>query len=215
MSIEEEIYQIADELRGLSNVGLYYTQDPYDRERYNKVLTLSARLAGLASEHSAEELLACFEDTLMHLSPLVGASSIVQKDGKILLIQRTDNQLWAMPGGLVEVGEVLAEAALRELKEEAGIDGRAVELLGIFDSRLWKTQVAAHLYHFVFRVESDDLQPNPGLEALEARFFPVDDLPPLAPGHRRRFPVILKLLSGEITPPYFDGRADLDGLSLV
>ena len=205
--MKEQIYWIADELRSLASAGLYFNQDHYDRERYNKILALSARLASLASDTSEEELLAGFEDTLMHLSPLVGASCIVQRQGEILLIQRTDNQLWAMPGGLVEVGEVLAEAALRELEEEAGVSGKVVDLLGIFDSRLWKTQVASHLYHFVFLVESDDPTPQPGLEALAARFFPMDDLPPLAPGHLRRFPVILKILAGEIPRPYFDGRA--------
>ena len=207
MAIEDNLTLIADELRGLASAGLYFNDDHYDRERYQKVLSLSARLVSLVSNRSEETLLAGFENTLMHLSPLVGASCIVQREGEILLIQRTDNQLWAIPGGLVEVGEVLAEAALRELEEEAGVTGEVVDLLGIFDSRLWKTQVAAHLYHFVFLVESHNPEPEPGLEALEARFFPIDDLPPLAPGMVRRIPMILKILAGKAPRPYFDGRA--------
>jgi hypothetical protein len=77
---------------------------------------------------------------------------------------------------------------------------------------LWKTQVASHLYHFVFLVESDDPTPEPGLEALQAGFFPINDLPPLAPGMVRRIPMILKILAGEVRRPYFDGRDGLEPL---
>lgn len=206
MSIEETIYEIADELRGIASAGLTFTEDPYDRERYERALALSARLVSEIEDRSPEELLTHFQDTLLHLSPLVGASTVVQSDGQILLIQRTDNGLWAIPGGLVEVGEVLAEAALRELKEEASISGSAVDLLAVFDSRLWKTYTTSHLFHFVFLVQAENHHPIPGSEALAAGFFSVEDLPPLAPGQVRRLPIILKILKGDIPRPYFDGR---------
>jgi ADP-ribose pyrophosphatase YjhB (NUDIX family) len=212
MAIEESIFEIADELRSIRSAGLIFNEDPYDRERYERILALSARMTSLVVDDSPEELLGHFQNTLLHLSPLVGASTVVQMDGKILLIQRTDNGLWAVPGGLVEVGEVLAEAALRELAKEAGISGRVVDLLAIFDSRLWKTYTTSHLLHFVFLGETDDPSPKPGLEALDAGFFSIDELPPLAPGQLRRFPVILKILAGDIPKPYFDSRYGFEGL---
>jgi ADP-ribose pyrophosphatase YjhB (NUDIX family) len=211
MTIEESIFEIADELRSIGSAGLVFSEDPYDRERYERILALSAEMTSLVVDDSPEELLSSFQNTLLHLSPLIGASTVVQLEGKILLIQRTDNGLWAVPGGLVEVGEVLAEAALRELNEEAGISGKAVDLLAIFDSRLWKTYTTSHLLHFVFLVETDDPTPKPGLEALDTGFFAIDDLPPLAPGQQRRFPVILKILAGELPKPYFDSRVGFEG----
>ena len=210
MSIGETIYEIADELRGIASSGLTFTEDPYDRDRYERALKLSARLVSEIEGRSPEELLSHFQDTLLHLSPLVGASTVVQSDGKILLIQRTDNGLWAIPGGLVEVGEMLAEGALRELEEEAGISGNALDLLAIFDSRLWKTYTKSHLFHFVFLVQSEDPHPKPGSEALAAGFFSAENLPPLAPGQVRRLPIILKILKGEIPRPNFDGRIGFD-----
>jgi len=155
MSIEETVYEITDELRGIASSGLTFTKDPYDRERYERALALSARLVSEIEDRSPEELLSHFQDNLLHLSPLVGASTVVQSNGQILLIQRTDNGLWAIPGGLVEIGEALAEAALRELIEEAGIPGNAVDLLAVFDSRLWKTYTKSHLFHFVFLVQAE------------------------------------------------------------
>lgn len=212
MSFEDVIYQIADELRGIASAGLTFSKDPYDRERYEKTLALSARLVSEFDHRSSEELLSHFQDTLLHISPLVGASTVVLSDGKILLIQRTDNGLWGLPGGLVEVGEVLAEAALRELKEEAGVSGKAVDLLAIFDSRLWKSYTTSHLFHFVFLVEARDPHPEPGIEALAVGFFSRGDLPPLAPSQIRRLPIIFRILRGEIPRPYFDGRVGLENL---
>ncbi|MEA1977676.1 MAG: NUDIX hydrolase N-terminal domain-containing protein [Chloroflexota bacterium] len=207
MSLQESIYEIADELRGIASSGLHFSSDPYDRERYEKVLALSARLIGSIDERSPDEILVDFEDNLAHLSPLVGASSVVQLDSKILLIQRTDNGLWGVPGGLVEVGEVLSEAAIRELEEEAGVSGSPVDLLAVFDSRLWKSKSKTHLYHFVFLVEADNPKPTPGPEALSADFFSEADLPELSPGQDRRIPVIFRILREEISRPYFDGRS--------
>jgi ADP-ribose pyrophosphatase YjhB (NUDIX family) len=207
MSLAEQMYLIADELRGIASTGLYFTEDRYDRERYEKVLSLSARLLGALEGKPSEEILSSYTDTLHHMSPLVGVSTAVLKEGGILLIQREDNGLWAIPGGLVEVGEVLSQAALRELEEEAGVEGEVVDLLGIFDSQLWKTFTKSHLVHVVFLVEAANPVPAPGSEALAAGFFAEDRLPELSPGQVRRLPVIFRILRGEIQRPYFDGRA--------
>jgi ADP-ribose pyrophosphatase YjhB (NUDIX family) len=210
MTFEDEIYQIADELRAIASNGLYFSEDSYDRERYEKALELSSRLIALLENRPSDEVHLEFQDTLLHLSPLVGVSSFVQKDGKVLLIQREDNGLWALPGGLVDVGEILSDAAVRELEEEAGISGTPVDLLGVFDSRLWRTQTKSHLFHFVFLVEVENPNPKPGPEALAADFFPASDLPELSPSYVRRLPMILRILNGEIPRPYFDGRFGVD-----
>ena len=62
----------------------------------------------------------------------VGASVILYKDNKILLQQRTDNKCWGYHGGAVELGEVVEEAAKRELFEETGLIANSLELFGIF-----------------------------------------------------------------------------------
>jgi ADP-ribose pyrophosphatase YjhB (NUDIX family) len=65
---------------------------------------------------------------------LVPAASAVVSDqaGAILLIERTDNGLWTIPGGGMEVGETIAQTAIREVKEETGLEVEIQRLVGIY-----------------------------------------------------------------------------------
>lgn len=57
---------------------------------------------------------------------------VVNEAGEILLIRRSDNDNWALPGGAVDLGESVAQAAVRETKEETGIDCDVTGLVGIY-----------------------------------------------------------------------------------
>jgi 8-oxo-dGTP pyrophosphatase MutT (NUDIX family) len=66
-------------------------------------------------------------------SVVVAASAFVQDDaGRVLMIQRSDNELWAIPGGALDVGESIMDAAIRETREETGLTIKAVGLVGIY-----------------------------------------------------------------------------------
>lgn len=58
---------------------------------------------------------------------------IIENDaGDILMIRRSDNGNWAVPGGAIDLGESLAQAAVRETKEESGIDCEVIDVVGIY-----------------------------------------------------------------------------------
>jgi ADP-ribose pyrophosphatase YjhB (NUDIX family) len=59
---------------------------------------------------------------------------IVDDEGRLLLAKRTDNTLWTIPGGTMKPGETIAEAAVREVKEETGLDVEVVSLVGIYSN---------------------------------------------------------------------------------
>ena len=74
------------------------------------------------------------------------AGGIVEKDGKILFQHRTDNDKWGLVGGLLELNETYLEAAIREIKEETGLDVKPKYFLGIFHNHnmVWGNGDKAH-----------------------------------------------------------------------
>ena len=204
MPPNDELYLVADELRAIADMGIRFAENSYDRERYERTRTASARIVAALERRSPDEVLEQYDDSLGQVTPQAGSSAAVFRDSRILLIRREDNGLWALPGGMVEVGETLAEAAVRELHEEANVEGRATRLLAVIDSRLWRSRSKTHFIHPVFLVEAKAQEPSPGPETTDAGFFAEDDLPPLSPGHKECVPLIFKLLRGEVPAPYFD-----------
>ena len=201
---QDDIHLAIDELRAIATMGLQYAHDDYERDRAERALAVSLRLKSRLEGTSFERLLDEFrQDDWRHVSPVHGAECAVFRDGKILLIQRSDNQLWAMPGGLAEIGQTPAEAAIRELREETGMAGRVIQLLAVCDSRIWKSSGKRHVYMHTFLAESKD-KPGTSNEALASGFFADDALPPLSSSHKGRVPLMFKLFRGELPVPYFD-----------
>ena len=202
---QDTLYQAIEKLRAVATTGLYYARTEYDKERYQQILSVALGLFAALEERPFEEVQREFvEDNWLHMSPAAGAEAVIFHEEKIMLIKRSDNGLWAVPGGLVEVGETLAGAAQRELWEETGIRGQVTRLLGIFDSHVWQSKTKAHLYHAIFLAEATDLIPRTSSEATEVAFFGENNLPELSPGHQHRVPLLFKILRGEIPAPYFD-----------
>ncbi|HUJ96077.1 MAG TPA: NUDIX hydrolase [Terriglobales bacterium] len=84
-------------------------------------------------------------------SPLVGVGAIIVDTDRVLLVKRGHPPLqgeWSIPGGVLEVGETLGEAAVREAKEETGLTVEVGALLGVFDRVLRDEQGRAR-YHYV------------------------------------------------------------------
>lgn len=62
------------------------------------------------------------------------ASAVVEDRGRILLIRRTDNDLWSIPGGAMEIGESIAQTVTREVREETGLEVEPTDIVGIYSN---------------------------------------------------------------------------------
>lgn len=115
--------------------------------------------------------------------PRVAVDFIIKFDEGIVLIKRKNfPEGWAIPGGMVDYGETVEEAAVREAKEETNLDIEIEGLLGVYsepnrDSR-WHTISAA----FVCRGKG---QLKAGDDAKEAKVFKLDEIPELAFDHNK------------------------------
>jgi ADP-ribose pyrophosphatase YjhB (NUDIX family) len=196
----EDLYALADELRSIASEGLQYARDAYDVHRYERLLRSSAALLAVVERRPATAILDGLQGDLHQVTPLVGVDAMVVESGRVLLIQRSDNHLWCMPGGAVEVGETVAAAAERELREEAGVEGKARRVAALLDSRLWHSGVKRHMVHIVLLMERISGEPTTSSESLAVGYFAESELPALSYGHRDWLrPLLARLREGEPT----------------
>jgi 8-oxo-dGTP diphosphatase len=115
----------------------------------------------------------------------LGVNAAIVQEGKILLVKREDFHVWCLPGGEVEEGESLPQAAMREAREETGLEVRLTRLVGIYSRSEWLGKVL-HVPVFAGEVADGELNVQES-EVLEARFFARDELPSqMLMGHRQR-----------------------------
>jgi mutator protein MutT len=108
--------------------------------------------------------------------PEVCVGAVAVDDGRLLMIRRGHGPAagyWSIPGGRVESGETMAEALVRELAEETGLEGVCGNLIG------WVERIGTE-YHYVildFAVTVlDDRSPTAGSDAAEAEWVPLADV---------------------------------------
>ena len=129
-------------------------------------------------EVEGKKRLACSQCGNIHyLDPKVAATSIVERNGKVLMVRRATEPglgLWSLPGGYVDRGEHVEAAAAREFLEETGLEVNVTALVGVFSE-------ASHpviLVAYDSQIAGGDLKP--GSEVMELDFFSLEHLPSLA-----------------------------------
>ncbi len=111
--------------------------------------------------------------------PLIGVGAVVLTSGKILLVKRASppgKGKWSIPGGLVEVGEPLVRAVLRELYEETMVKGEVVGLVDVFEYIEFNSSGRAK-YHYVildFLVEPHNTDIKASSDVVDAGFYDLD-----------------------------------------
>jgi 8-oxo-dGTP diphosphatase len=116
--------------------------------------------------------------------PLVGIGAIIIENGRVLLVKRAHPPIqgqWSIPGGVLEVGELVREAAIREAREETGLIVEPGELLGVYDrilhDREQRVQYHYVLVDFLCRPVGGELLA--ASDAAEVRWFTREELPTL------------------------------------
>src|SRR5271167_5037520 len=117
-------------------------------------------------------------------TPLVGVGAIIIENARVVLVKRAHPPLqaeWSIPGGVLEVGELVREAAVREAREETGLIVEPRDLLGVYD-RILRNAEQRVQYHYVlidFLCRRVGGELAAASDAAEVRWFTRDELTPL------------------------------------
>lgn len=168
----------AVELQALAQNGLAYTENKFDKERFERIREIAAEMVACKVDMPKEtvEGLFCYEKG--YQTPKLDTRAAIFKDDKILLVK--EDGRWSLPGGWVDVNESVYTNTVKEAKEEAGVDVRPIRVIALQDRN--KHNIPRYIYTickiFVLcELLGGKFEQN--TETTESGFFALDALPEL------------------------------------
>ena len=163
----------------ITDTGLTYSKDPYDRERYEDLRQILWSVLQDQTELDQEELTAILKPTGSYATPLMDVRAWIVQDQKICLVRGQGEDTWALPGGFGEVGYSPKENIRKEVQEETGFSAEVGSLLAVFDTNRFQLQNKQYA-KFVFDCQLLDGHFQENQEIAELEFFDIKNLPPLS-----------------------------------
>ena len=180
MDTQRRHLQWAVELQALAQAGLFYSRDIYDIERFTRIRQIAAEMLSHQAGLPVERVTELFCGETGYQTPKLDSRAAVFRDGKILLVQEKDG-LWSLPGGWVDVDLSVGENAVKEVKEEAGLDVRCRSVIAVQDRKKHNPELYAYNICKVF-ILCDLLggKFKENSETVASGWFTLEDLPALA-----------------------------------
>src|ERR1700726_2644087 len=207
----QSLLRWSEALSGIARTGLGFTESLYERERFEEVLKVAADMRVAAGHELESEVLVDEWLKLVgtgvagYVPPKIAVGAVVGNEaGEILLIQRADSGVWLYPTGWADIGYSASEVAVKEVREETGIDAEPLRIIAVLDGlRLGFTTVPLYSLVFHCRAVGGTLQ-RPPLETRDAGWFTEDALPSPLAGADRWAPPAFAAIRGEPVDVLFD-----------
>lgn len=167
----------AIEIQSLAQAGLAYTDNVYDIERYERLREIAAEMINEKSDIPLDKVKDLFCCETGYQTPKLDTRAAIFKNGKILLVHE-NNGTWSLPGGWCDVLESVESNTLKEVREETGLEARAVRLISVQDRNKHNKPIYAYGVCKVFvlcEVIGGKFEEN--IETTEIRYFSADELP--------------------------------------
>ncbi len=171
----------AQELQSIAQAGLYFAQNIYDRERYERIRDLSAEIIAHKTELPQETVRDLFCNDDGYITPKLDTRAVIFREDKILLVKEATGK-WALPGGWMEVDHSIWSNTVKEAREETGLSVTPKRLIAALDRDKHNFPLYARKIIICFVLcEEHGGEFRPNSETVEARWFGPDELPsPLA-----------------------------------
>lgn len=176
-----DILSWASTIQAIAQNGLTFAKDPFDWERYQTLLNIAKEMFSTQTTHTISQLDALFEQDYGYATPKLDVRGAVFVEGKLLLVKERSDGLWTLPGGWCDVNVSPQENIEREIFEEAGIQAKAIKLIGLFDKQKqdYPPQLP-HAYKAIFLCEYQSGEEKTSLETADVGYFGLNDLPKLS-----------------------------------
>lgn len=163
----KETAKTIQRLLSITETGLAFSRDEFDRERYLELRQLLGHLLADWSDLDGKELTELLRPTDFYATPLIDVRAVLVRDGKVCLVKGKNENTWALPGGFCEVGLSPKENIVKEVQEETGFNVSVSRLLAIFDTNKFQFQSKQYAkLVFECQIEDGDFQPNTEIEEL-------------------------------------------------
>lgn len=171
----------AVELQSIAQAGLTYSEDKFDRERFERIREISAEILSIKSGLTLEKVKDLFCNETGYQTPKIDTRAAIFKDHKILLVKEISSGEWSLPGGWMDVNQSVKTNVLKEVKEEAGLDVITNRLIAVQDRN--KHNIPPYAYGickiFVLcDIIGGTFKSN--IETADSEFFNMNNLPPLS-----------------------------------
>lgn len=171
----------AQRIQAIAQIGLTYTRDPYDKERYEELRGLAVEIAAAHLGEPEEKVSVTFASESGYATPKVDVRAVVFRDGKLLLVQERQDGRWSLPGGWADIGESPGEMAVREVREETGYEVRPTKLLAVLDkAKHGHPPSLEYTYKLFIRCDFLGGEAATSIETGAVGFFGRDEIPPLS-----------------------------------
>jgi ADP-ribose pyrophosphatase YjhB (NUDIX family) len=173
----------AKRIQALSQSGLAFSKNVYDRERYEELMAISTEIM---QEHTGLEMTKIkdlFANESGYQTPKVDVRGVVFKDDKILMVKEKIDDKWSLPGGFCDIGLSPSENVVKEIREESGYDVTPVKLLALLDLNKHPHPPQSHHYYKIFiQCSMTGGEARSGVETKGIGFFEENNLPELSVG---------------------------------
>ena len=202
----EKWLELAIEIQSLAQSGLAYTNNVYDKERFERLRDISAEMLSMKSDLSLEKVKDLFCSEKGYQTPKLDTRAVIFKDDKILLVKE-NNGTWSLPGGWVDVLESVASNTVKEAKEETGLDVVPKRIIAIQDRNKHNKPIYAYGICKIFvlcEVIGGKFEKN--IETIETNYFSLDELPLLAEAktNKEQIEMCFKAVNDESWQVQFD-----------